>query len=100
MLYCFNTPFGRCRFVCMPFGIVSASDIIQKWIYKTFGDIPNVHVVANYMFIIARDESEHDRILRIVLDRTRKKGLNFNMPKTQLIGPKYSTWETAFQVPG
>ena len=68
----------------MPFGIVSASEILQKWAYKTFGDIPNVHIVADDMLIAARDEIEHDHTLRKVLDRARQNGVKFNMKKTQL----------------
>jgi len=42
------------------FGIVSASEIPQKWTYRTLGDIPNVNIVADNMLIAARNESEHD----------------------------------------
>ena len=56
----------------MPFGIVSASEILHKWTYKAFGDIPNVHVVADDMLIAARDESEHERVLRKFLDHAQK----------------------------
>ena len=51
----------------MPFGITSASEVLQKWTYKTFGDIPNVHIVANDMLIAAKTEAEHDNTLRKVM---------------------------------
>ena len=79
MLCCFNTPFGRCKFIRMPFGIVSASEILHKWTDKTFDDIPNVHVVADDMLIAARDESKHDNVPRKVLGRARKQGAKFNI---------------------
>ena len=43
----------------MPFGITNASEVLQKWTYKTFGDIPNVHIVADDMLIVAKTEAEH-----------------------------------------
>ena len=43
----FNTPFGRYCFKRMPFGICSASEVLQKIVYMTFGDLPDVHVIAD-----------------------------------------------------
>ena len=80
----FNTPFGRYRFVRMPFGITSASELLQKWTYKTFGDIPNVHIVADDMLIATKTEAEHDSTVRKVMERARSQGMKFNMKKTQL----------------
>ena len=84
LLCCFNTPFGRYRFVRMPFGITSASEVLQKWTYKTFGDIPNVHIVAYDLLIAAKTEAEHDSTLRRVMERARGRGVKFNTKKTQL----------------
>ena len=41
----------------MTFGITSASEVLQKWTYKTFDDIPNVHIVADDMLIAAKTEA-------------------------------------------
>ena len=55
--YCaFNTPWGRKRFLCMPFGICSASEIMQKRNEETFGDIAGVHVIADDMIVAAADD--------------------------------------------
>ena len=58
----------------MPFGITSASEVLQKWAYKTFGD----------MLIAATTEAKHDIILRKVRERACGRGVKFNMKKTQL----------------
>ena len=68
----------------MPFGITSASEVLQKWTYKTFGDIPKVHIVADDMLIAAKTLAEHDSTLRKVMERARGRGVKFNMKKTQL----------------
>ena len=82
--YCtFNTPWGRKRFLRMPFGISSASEVMQKRNEETFGDISGVHVIADDLIIAAATEQEHDAILRKVLDRARDKGVRFNYDKIQ-----------------
>ena len=45
----FHTPWGRKRFMRMPFGISSASDVMQKRNEQTFSDIVGVHIIADDM---------------------------------------------------
>ena len=84
LLFCFNTPFERYRFVRMPFGTTNDSEVLQMWTYKTFGDILNVHIVGDDMLIAARTEAEHDSTLRKVMERVRGRGVKFSMKKRQL----------------
>ncbi|KAK0056137.1 Retrovirus-related Pol poly from transposon, partial [Biomphalaria pfeifferi] len=56
----------------MPFGISSASEVLQKRAYQVFGDIPGVHIMSDDMLIAAKDEKEHDQIFENVLERARK----------------------------
>ena len=49
-----------------------------------FSDIPNVQIVADDMLIAAKTEAEHDSTLRKVTERSRGRGVKFNMKKTQL----------------
>ncbi len=44
----------------MPFGISSASEVLQKRNEETFGDIKGVHVIADDIIICARNNEEHD----------------------------------------
>ena len=82
--YCtFNTPWGRKRFLRMPFGISSPSEIMQKRNEETFGDIQGVHVIADEFTIAARVDQGHDDILHIVLTRVHDKGVKFNSEKVQ-----------------
>ena len=77
----YNTPWGRKRFLRMPFGIPSASEIMQKRNEETFGNINGVHVIADDLIIAAADDQEHDSILHRVLIRARDKGIKFNSDK-------------------
>ena len=47
----FNTPFGRYSFQRMPFGISSAREVLQRLNHQVFGDIQNVHIIADDMII-------------------------------------------------
>lgn len=84
LLTTFNTPFGRFKFLRMPFGISSASEVLQKRAFQTFGDIEGVHCLSDDMLIAAETEKEHDRILEKVMKRARRENVKFNPKKIQL----------------
>ena len=79
----FHTPWGRKRFLRMPFGICSASEVMQKRNEETFGDIPGVNIIADDMIIAADNDVEHDIIVHKVMQRAREMNVRFNKDKTQ-----------------
>jgi len=79
----FNSPFGRYSMKRMPFGIRSAPEIFQKRSNELFGDIPGVSIVFDDLIIAATDDSEHDQILKQVLNRAQQNGVKFNRKKIQ-----------------
>ena len=79
----FSSPWGRKRFLRMPFGLSSASEILQQRNDDTFGDIDNVHVIANDLIIAGKDEQEHDTALLAVMERARAKNVKFSRDKLQ-----------------
>ena len=84
----FHTPWGRKRFKRMPFGISSASEVMQKRNEKTFSDIPGVHIIADDIIIAANDDREHDIIMHKVMKRAREKNIKFNKSKLQFKLPQ------------
>ena len=84
LLTTFSTPFGRYCFTRMPFGICSASEVLQKRAYQTFGDIPDVHIIADDMILASENEKEHDHLITTVLERARANNIKFNLHKIQL----------------
>jgi len=87
--YCtFHTPWGRKRFLRMPFGISSASEVMQKRNEETFADIPGVHIIADDMILAASDDAEHDAIAHAVMRRAREKNVRFNKEKLQYKVPQ------------
>ena len=79
----FHTPWGRKRFLRMPFGLCSAGEVMQKRNEATFSDIPGVHVIADDLIIAATSDEQHNEILHKVMRRARSKNIRFNRDKLQ-----------------
>ncbi|XP_046557148.1 uncharacterized protein K02A2.6-like [Haliotis rubra] len=80
LLTIFNTPFGRYRFMRLPFGIKSASEIFQKRMDSAFEGLEHTQPNVDDILISA----EHDSRLRQTLQRAKEKGIKLNPDKTQL----------------
>ena len=76
----FSTPYGRYRFLRMPFGLKSAAEVFQKAMDHLFKDYPCQNVVDD-MLIWGATESEHDAKLIKVLNRAREIGLQLKSDK-------------------
>ena len=77
-LLAFNMPFGRYRFMRMPFGIHSASEICSKQISEIIERLDGVAHIQDDIIIWAPDKKTHDERLRIMLDQIKKSGLKLN----------------------
>lgn len=78
----FNSPFGRYRFLRMPFGTRCSSEIFQAEMLYHFGDIPGLLIYADD-FLVYGDLQSHDKTLHKVLERAAQIGLKFNKEKCQ-----------------
>ena len=65
----------------MPFGILSASEVMQKRNTEAFGDIQGVQVITDDLIIATANIEEHDQIMRRVLERARELKVRFNKSK-------------------
>ena len=81
----FSTPFGRYFFQRFPFGLCSASEVLQKRVYQTFSGIDDVQVIANETIIASTSEEEADYTLIKLFKRTQEKNVKFNIAKSQLL---------------
>jgi hypothetical protein len=77
----FATPFGRYRFLRLPFGISSAPEVFHRTVSEYFKDIKGVEVYIDDLLIHGVDKEEHDTRLRAVLERCRKINLKLNLSK-------------------
>ena len=79
----FNTPFGRCRFKRLPFGIVVSQDIFQRKLDDIYKNIPNVTGIANDIIVFGSTEEEHDQAFVNMLEATRANNVSLNSAKLQ-----------------
>ena len=77
----FATPFGRWRFLRLPFGISSAPEVFHRTVTELFADIEGVEVYIDDLLIHGCDKSQHDERLRAVLDRCRTANFKLNLSK-------------------
>ena len=83
----FNTPFGRFRWLRMPFGISSAPEV---WQYRMNQGLAGVEVIADDFLICGFGNTteeavaNHDVNLQNFLIRARERGLKLNPDKVKL----------------
>ena len=80
----FNTPFGRSRFLRMPFGIHSAQEVFHKRINQHFENIIGCETDINDFLIWGISEEEHDRRLIQMLEKAQQINLTLNIDKCKL----------------
>ncbi|XP_048252587.1 uncharacterized protein K02A2.6-like [Haliotis rufescens] len=84
MLTTFNTPCGRYRFLRLPFGIKSASEVFQKRMDKIFDKLNCTHPIVDDILISGRTIEEHNKNLMDTLMTAKESGIKLNADKTQL----------------
>ena len=80
----FNSPFGRYRFLRMPFGLKMSQDVFQAKIDQTFEGCEGTIGIADDIVIFRKSEQEHDRHLHDMLTRCRSTGLKLNTDKCKI----------------
>jgi len=77
----FWTPYGRYRWLRMPFGLKSAPEEFQRRIDECIEGLNNVHAVYDDIIIYGSDEAEHDTALLALFERCRERQLKLNKKK-------------------
>ena len=86
----FWTPFGRYRWLRMPFGIATAPEEYQRRQHEVLEGLPGIHVIADDILITGQGETQeealrdHDRNLVALLERAREVNLKLNPKKLKL----------------
>ena len=80
----FNSPFGRYRFLRMPFGLKMSQDVFQAKIDQTFEGCEGTIGIADDIVIFGKSEQEHDNHLHGMLTRCRNTGLKLNPDKCKI----------------
>ncbi len=84
MLTTFNTPFGRFRWVRLPFGIASAPEVFQRSMHELVEGLQGVEVVADDFLVHGIDVRTHDANLHAFLQRCEERDVVLSSNKLQL----------------
>ncbi|XP_062586507.1 uncharacterized protein K02A2.6-like [Saccostrea cucullata] len=90
MLTSFNTPFGRFRWLRMPFGISTAPEEYQRRQDQAVEGLPGVLTIADDILVYGEGDTEEDAIvdidqqLKALMKRCRERGLVLNKDKLGL----------------
>ncbi|BES87348.1 Hypothetical protein NTJ_00154 [Nesidiocoris tenuis] len=77
----FVTPFGRFCFNRLPFGITSAPEHFQRRLFQILDGIDGVVNLMDDVLIFGPSKEEHDKTLRLVLERFQKFNVTLNKQK-------------------
>lgn len=80
----FNTVYGRYKFLRMPYGISSASEIFHKRLYSHFDDIEGVVLFVDDLLVYGHTKEIHDQRLRAVLRRCQDINIKLNRQKCKI----------------
>ncbi|XP_049275262.1 uncharacterized protein K02A2.6-like [Rhipicephalus sanguineus] len=83
-----STPYGRYRFLRMPFGIASAPEIFRAAMHRVLEGLSGVAVVMDDILVWGRTKDEHDRSLKLVLSRCQQHNLRLNTKKSAFLQPE------------
>ena len=80
----FNTPFGRFKYLRLPFGISSSPEVWQRTVSQIFENVEGCEVIADDILVWGSNQQEHDKRLRNVLDIARQVNLRLNRDKCKI----------------
>ena len=75
------TPFGRYRYLRLPFGISFAPEVSHRIVTEAFSDIQGVHTYVDDILVSSTTRQEHDKRLHAVLQRCQELNLKLNRDK-------------------
>ncbi|GFO37707.1 Pol polyprotein [Plakobranchus ocellatus] len=84
LLTTFNSPFGRYRFLRLPFGLKVSQDIFQQKMDQILEECPGTLGISDDICVFGATEEEHDRNLRNLMEVSKKRGLVFNKDKCHI----------------
>ena len=90
LLTTFSTPYGRYRWLRLPFGLSVSPEIFQKRLNQAIEGLEGVLNIADDILIYGVGETEaiasadHDRKLRALLERCQNRGMVLNQDKLKL----------------
>ena len=83
LLTMFNTPWGKFRWLRLPFGLKIASDVFQEQLDRVLRLLEGVHSIVDDILTHGETEIQHDGRLLTLLETARMNDLSLNPDKIQ-----------------
>ena len=80
LLTTFATPYGRYRWLRLPFGLCVSNEIFQKHLNQELLGLPGVKCIADDVLIYGRDDADHDGGF---MKKCQQKGIKLNHAKLE-----------------
>lgn len=80
----FITPWGRFKFLRLPFGVSCAPEKFHKRYKEAFAGLDGVKTFIDDLLVFGYTREEHDRNLESVLKRAEAEGIKFNLEKCKI----------------
>lgn len=80
----FNTPFGRYRYLRVPFGLICSGDEFQRRMDQMLEGATGCISIADDIVVHSRTDEEHDQHIHNLMEIARKYGIVFNPKKTHI----------------
>ena len=78
------TPFGRYRWLRLPFGLCVSSEIFQRHLMQVLEGLNGVTCIADDIAVVGKDDDDHDENLEALLKRCNDCGIKLNKNKFDL----------------
>ena len=78
----FNTPFGRYRYLRMPFGLNMSQDVFQRKIDEVYAPCVGALGIADDIAVHGKGGENHDLHLHAAMERSQKYNISLNYDKT------------------
>ena len=83
LLTTFNTPWGKYRWLRLPFGLKIASDVFQERLDRVLELVAGTIGIADDIIVYGESEIEHDANFITLCETARTNGLKLNVKKLQ-----------------
>ncbi|XP_041362099.1 uncharacterized protein K02A2.6-like [Gigantopelta aegis] len=80
----FNSPFGRYKFLRLPLGLNLSQDVFQQNMDQIIEQCPGTVSISDDIAVVGKDNEEHDKNLRHLMQKAREHGLVFNPGKCEI----------------
>lgn len=96
----FNTPYGRYRYLRMPFGLSMSQDVFQLRMDQIIESCPGIIGIADDVVVFGKTVKDHDENLHNLFKVAKQHGLTFNSEKCKIKEPQVKFYGSIYDKDG